>query len=104
MPNLLTGTVPLPKLVAFNAVKFTPLIAGSVFGKRESGIVPLLKLSAFNAVKFTPLIAGSIFGNRAFGIVPLVKLVAFNAVILVPAPLNATADKVPTSLIDAKLV
>jgi hypothetical protein len=41
-PNLKTGTVPLPRFVAFKAVRFTPLAAGSVAGKRASGTVPLV--------------------------------------------------------------
>jgi hypothetical protein len=55
--------VPLPRFVAFNAVRLTPLDAGKVAGKRASGIVPLPKFVAFSAVKFTPLAAGNVAGN-----------------------------------------
>ena len=42
VPSLKTGTVPLPRFVAFRAVRFTPLAVGSVAGNCASGIVPLV--------------------------------------------------------------
>lgn len=44
------GTVPEPRLLAFNAVRLTPLAAGNVAGKRASGTVPDERLFAFAAV------------------------------------------------------
>jgi hypothetical protein len=103
-PNLKTGTVPLPRFVAFSEVKFVPLIAGNVSGKRASGIVPDARFVAFSEVKFVPLIAGNVAAKRASGIVPDVSCVALKAVNEDPAPENPVAVITPLSLIDAVLV
>jgi hypothetical protein len=87
-PNLKTGTVPLVSAVAFNAVRFAPLAAGSVAG---------------SAVRFTPLTAGSVAGNLPSGTVPEVNSVAFNAVSAAPPPLKLVAVSNPASDIVAEL-
>jgi hypothetical protein len=97
------GTVPEVNCVAFSAVRFTPLAAGSVAGKRASGIVPDVSSVAFSAVRLTPDAAGSVAGNRALGIVPLVSSVAFSAVINVPTPLKLVAVSNPASDMLAEL-
>ena len=43
--------VPLDIFDAFKAVKFAPLAAGSVDGKRASGTVPEVKLAALKLVR-----------------------------------------------------
>ena len=53
LPNRAVATVPDPKLVAFKAVKFAPLAAGNVAGKRASGTVPEVKLLALKLVRST---------------------------------------------------
>ena len=102
-PNLPIGTVPLPKFVAFNAVRFAPLAAGNVAGKRASGTVPDPRLSAFKAVRLTPLAAGNVAGKRAFGTVPEVNSVAFKAVSDAPPPLKFVAVSSPASDMVAEL-
>ena len=86
LPSLAVGTVPDPKFVAFKAVRFTPLAAGSVAGNLASATVPLPKFVAFKAVRFTPLAAGRVAGNLASGTVPLPKFVAFKLVSPDPTP------------------
>ena len=49
--TLAAAIVPLDIFDAFNAVKFAPLIAGSVDGKRASGNVPEFKFEADPALK-----------------------------------------------------
>jgi hypothetical protein len=102
-PNLETGTVPLPRFVAFKAVRFIPLAAGSVAGNCASGIVPLVSWVALSAVKLIPELAGNVAGNLASGIVPLVNWVALSAVILAPPPLKLVAVSRPESLMLAEL-
>ena len=55
------------------------------------GRVPDVISLAFSAVRFAPLDAGSVAGNLPFGIVPEPRLVAFNAVSDAPEPLNVVA-------------
>ena len=56
---LAIGSVPDVISLALSAVKFTPLIAGSVVGNLPFGIVPESSSDAFNDVRFAPLIAGN---------------------------------------------
>jgi hypothetical protein len=67
------------------------------------GTVPVVNCVALSAVRFEPLLIGSIAGNLASGIVPVVNCVAFNAVILAPPPLKLVAVSSPASLMLAEL-
>jgi hypothetical protein len=49
------ATVPVDRLEALSAVRFAPLTAGRVAGKRASGTVPEARLDAFRLVRLEPL-------------------------------------------------
>ena len=48
-----------------------------------------------SAVRFAPLVAGSVAGNLPFGIVPEPRFDAFNEVNPIPEPLNDVAVTIP---------
>ena len=62
----------------------TTVLAGSL----DAESVPEEIFDAFNAVKFAPLAAGNVAGKRASGTVPDPKFDAFNAVKVEPSPIN----------------
>lgn len=55
LPSLAVGTAPLERFEALRDVRFAPLTAGNVAGKRASGTVPLARFDAFNDVNEAPL-------------------------------------------------
>ena len=65
---------------------------------RAIGSVPDVISLAFSAVKFTPLVAGSVAGNLPFGIVPEPRFDAFSAVSDAPEPLNDVAVATPVTI------
>ena len=79
-------------------VRFAPLTAGSVDGKRASGIVPEVKLVALKLVKsivcqlLSPLkkleLEAVPLPSLAVATVPEPKFDAFNAVKVEPSPIN----------------
>ena len=65
-----------------------PVVFWLSVGTLAAAIVPEAMFDAFNEVRFTPLIAGSVAGKRASGTVPDPKFDAFNAVKVEPSPIN----------------
>ena len=86
------------RVVALTLVKFAPLAAGNVDGKRASGIVPEVKLFALKLVRSivchdpSPLkkleLEAVPLPSLAVATVPEAKFDAFNAVKVEPSPIN----------------
>ena len=96
--TLAAAIVPEDIFDAFNEVRFAPLTAGNVDGKRASGTVPEVKLFALKLVRsidcqlLSPLkkleLEAVPLPSLAVATVPEAKFEAFNAVKVEPFPIN----------------